>query len=232
MSWMAKLYATYETGMGLDLPDENKLMPISHTLQNAHINIVIDDYGCFKRASILEGTQIILPATEKSAGRAGKLPPPHPLADKIQYVAKDYPNFGGRKLCFFEDYEKQLNAWCTSEQSHPKAVAVYKYIKKGQVVADLIASKILYVDDNNQLIAYWPDEEDKNPPLIFKVLPAIPKDKRQNKDKAEIEPGDALVCWSVEKDGEPDSNTWRMRGYSKAGLTIIPGLERFRTFVS
>ena len=209
MSWMAKLYDTYETGMGLDLPDEHKLMPISHTLQNAHINIVIDSDGCFKRAAVLEKTQVVLPATEKSAGRAGKLPPPHPLADKIQYVAKDYSYYGGKKICFFKDYEKQLNAWCSSEQSHPKAIAVYNYIKKGQVVADLIASKVLYADENNQLMAYWPNEEDKNPPLIFKVLPAIPKNKRQNKDKVEIEPGDALVCWSVEKEGEPDSNSWR-----------------------
>ncbi len=209
MTWMAKLYGTYQSGMGLDLPDENKLMPISHTLQNAHINIVIDDHGCFKRASVLEGTQIILPATEKSAGRSGKLPPPHPLADKIQYVAKDYSDYGGRKVSFFDDYEKQLDAWCSSDQSHPKAIAVYRYIEKGQVVADLVASKILYTDENNHLIAYWPDEDDKNPPLIFKVLPAIEKKKRQNKDKAEIEPGDALVCWSVEKEGEPGSNTWQ-----------------------
>ncbi len=209
MSWMAKLYDTYEMGMGLDLPDENKLMPISHTLQNAHINIVIDYDGCFKRAFVLENTQIILPATEKSAGRSGKLPPPHPLADKIQYIAQDYVDYGGRKICFFEDYEKQLNSWCSSSQSHPKAIAIHKYIKKGQVVADLIASGVLYADENNQLMAYWPNEGDKNPPLIFKVLPAIPKDKRQNKDKAEIEPGDALVCWSVEKEGEPDSNTWK-----------------------
>lgn len=209
MSWMAKLYETYETGMSLDLPVENKLMPISHTLQNAHINIVIDYDGCFNRAFVLENTQIILPATEKSAGRAGKLPPPHPLADKIQYVAKDYSDYGGRKPCFFDSYEEQLNAWCSSEKSHPKAIAVYKYISKGQVVADLIASKVLYADENNKLMAYWPDEEDKNPPLIFKVLPAMPKDKRQNKNKAEIEPGDALVCWSVEKEGDPDSNTWQ-----------------------
>ena len=218
MSWMAKLYDTYETGMGLNLPDENKLMPISHTLQNTHINIVIDSNGYFKGATVLEKTQVVLPATERSAGRAGKLPPPHPLADKIQYVAKDYSDYGGRKICFFGDYEKQLKAWCSSEQSHPKAIAVYKYINRGQVVADLIASKVLYVDENNQLMAYWPDEEDKNPPLIFKVLPSIPKNKRKNEEKVEVEPGDALVCWSVEKEGEPDSNTWRNQALQQSWI--------------
>jgi len=101
MSWMAKLYETYEAGMQLDLLDSDKLMPISHTPQNAHIKITIDGEGNFRRAEILQKTQIILPATERSAGRSGSGAAPHPLADKIQYVAKDYPNFGGKKKTFF-----------------------------------------------------------------------------------------------------------------------------------
>lgn len=208
MSWMAKLYDTYETAMGLDLPDENKLMPISHTLQNAHINIVIDDDGCFKRAEVLQKTQVVLPATEKSAGRSSG-EAPHPLADKLQYIAKDYPEYGGRKKSFFPGYEKQLAKWCASEYKNEKAQAILKYIRKGRIISDLVSAHVLYIDEDRQLMAYWPDEEDKNPPLIFKVLPAIPKNKRQNKDKVEVEPGDALVCWSVEKEGEPDSNTWK-----------------------
>ena len=70
MSWMAKLYETYEAGLLLtDLPDDKRLMPTSHTLQNAHINIAIDGEGNFKRASVLEKTQIVLPDTERSASR-------------------------------------------------------------------------------------------------------------------------------------------------------------------
>lgn len=217
MSWMNTLYETYGKVLSSNLPDKNDLLPISHTLQNAHINIVIDENGCFKRAYVLEKTQIILPVTEKSASRtSGEAP--HPLADKIHYVAKDYLLYGDLKKSYFEGYEKQLNAWCSSQHSHPKAIAVYKYIKKGQVVADLIASKILYVDNNNQLIAYWPDEKDKNQPLIFKVLPTLEKTKRRNKDKAEIEPGDALVCWSVEKEGEPNSDTWKDKGLQQSWI--------------
>ena len=43
MSWMEKLYQTYEMAMALDLPIEagqQPLMPTSHTLQNTHINIL------------------------------------------------------------------------------------------------------------------------------------------------------------------------------------------------
>lgn len=99
MSWMEKLYQTYEMAMALDLPIEagqQPLMPTSHTLQNAHINIVVDGEGNFKKASVLEKTQIILPATEKSASRSSG-EAPHPLADKLQYVAEDYASFGGKK---------------------------------------------------------------------------------------------------------------------------------------
>ena len=123
MSWMEKLYQTYEAGMLLDLPQAELPMPTSHTLQNAHINIVIDGEGNFKRASVLEKTQIVLPATEKSASRSSG-EAPHSLADKLQYVAEDYASFGGKKKAYFEGYKKQLQAWCESEHSHSKVAAV------------------------------------------------------------------------------------------------------------
>lgn len=208
MSWMTKLYETYEIGLGLDLPDETKLMPVSHTMQNAHINIVIDGEGNFKRAAVLEKTQVTLPATEASAGRCGKTPPPHPLSDKVRYVAKDYPAFGGRNISFYSEYEKQLSQWCESEYTHPKAEAVYKYIRKGHVVADLVSASVLFIDESGQLLSDWSDREEGKTPPIFKVLPAIPKNKRRNEDKPEIEPGDALVCWSVEVNDDPSSATW------------------------
>ncbi len=217
MSWFARLYETYEQGIGLELSEDAMLMPISHTLQNAHINIVIDNNGNFKRASVLEKTQVVLPATEKSAGRSSG-EAPHPLADKIQYIAKDYPDYGGKKKPYFTGYEKQLEGWCNSKYNHDKAVAVYKYISKGRVVDDLISAHVLYADENKKLLAYWPDDKDKSPPLIFKVLPALPKNKRVNKDRPEIEPGDALVCWSVEKEGDPDSATWRNENLQKSWI--------------
>ncbi len=81
----------------------------------------------------LEKTQIILPATESSASRSSG-EAPHPLADKLQYVAKDYGGFGGKKKAYFEGYKKQLQAWCESAHSHSKVQAIYNYIKKGTVI--------------------------------------------------------------------------------------------------
>jgi CRISPR-associated protein Csd1 len=239
MSWMAKLYETYEAGMALDLSCEELMMPISHTLQNAHINIVIDGDGNFKRASVLEKTQIVLPATEKSAGRSSG-EAPHPLADKIQYVAEDYASHGGLKKPYFLGYEKQLSSWCNSPHAHEKAISVYRYINQGRVVEDLVSANVLYVDDNNELLADWPHEIDKdNPvPLIFKVLPVLPKEKRKQKDRPEIEQGSALVCWTVETPGNKSSKTWLDQslqqswiafdamGEGAKGLCLISALEQ------
>lgn len=214
MSWMAKLYETYEAGMAFDWPDEEKLMPVSHTMQNAHINIVIDGNGNFKRASTLEKTQIVLPATEKSAGRAGKIPPPHPLADKIQYVAKDYPDYGGENY-FYPEYNTLLARWCESEFNHPKAKAVLKYIKKGEVVTDLVSANILHADENNRLRKKWPFKvTTENPqPIIFKVLP---KKKDKKTKESYTDQGSALVCWSVEEKENPNSNTWTDHSLQKS----------------
>jgi len=239
MSWLAKLYETYEAGVLLDLPDGKKLMAIGHTLQNAHINIVIDGQGNFKRAAVLEKTQIVLPATENSAGRSSG-EAPHPLADKIQYVAKDYPAYGGKKKSYFNSYENQLAGWCCSKYTHKKATAVYNYISKGQVVEDLVNAGILFIDENKRLLAFWPHKEEKEHPvpLIFKVLPALPKEKRTLPDKAEVEPGDALVCWTVESAGELDCTTWNdnslhqswidydAQSSEKPGVCYITGVEK------
>ena len=201
MSWMEKLYQTYEAAILLDLPiieGKQPLMPTSHTLQNAHINIVLDGEGNFRRASVLEKTQIILPATENSATRSSG-EAPHPLADKLQYVAKDYADYGGLKKAYFENYAKQLQAWCESPYSHDKVKAVYRYIEKGTVIADLIKQHILFVNADNQLLTQW-NSDDGEQPTLFKVLP---------KEKSVLDQGSALVCWTVQKDFDPNADTWK-----------------------
>lgn len=226
MSWMEKLYQTYEAGLLLDLPQAKLPMPTSHTLQNAHINIVIDGEGNFKRASVLEKTQIILPATEDSACR-GNNEASHALADKLQYVAEDYASFGGKKKAYFESYKEQLQAWCASENSHSKVKAVYNYIKKGTVINDLVINNIVFVDADNVLLTQW--VSDAETPLLFKVLP---------KEKGQLDQGSALVCWTVEIIADPNADTWKDSSIqaswiaydsldsNNAGLCYITGHEK------
>src|SRR5205807_1835502 len=97
MSWIEKLYETYEACDGASQFADAPLMPIHHVAQQAHIEIVLDSSGNYLRAKVLEKEETIVPATEGSAGRTGKKPPPHPLCDKIQYCAADYLAFGGEK---------------------------------------------------------------------------------------------------------------------------------------
>lgn len=201
MSWMTKLYETYEQAIMLDLPQDRRLMPISHTLQNAHINIQIDQEGNFLGAKVLEKTQVVLPATENSAGRSSG-EAPHPLADKLQYVAADYANFGGKKKNYFESYYSLLGKWSRSRFSHPKIQAVFRYISKRKLIKDLVSAKVCYLDEENQLLTSWLGEAtEENPmPLLFKVLP---------KERGQLDQGNAMVCWSVMVKGELVVETWK-----------------------
>ncbi len=198
MSWMQKLYWTYESILEQGVTDDAEpLTPVGHTIQNAHIVIVIDGQGNFQTARVMPPkTAILLPATESSENRtSGEAP--HPLADKIQYVAKDYTDYGGEKKAYFDGYLKQLKAWCESPFAHPKVQAVLHYVAKGRVVADLVEAGIFPLDSDGKVLNKWETEGDAPP--IFSVLP---------KAKGEIEFGSALVCWQVEIAGDVHSQTW------------------------
>ena len=198
MSWMQKLYRTYESILEQGVTDDTEpLTPVGHTIQNAHIVIVIDGQGNFQTARVMPPkTAILLPATESSENRtSGEAP--HPLADKIQYVAKDYVDYGGEKKAYFDGYLKQLKAWCESPFAHPKVQAVLHYVAKGRVVADLVEAGVFPLDSDGKVLNKWETEGDA--PSIFSVLP---------KTKGEIEFGSALVCWQVEIAGDVHSQTW------------------------
>lgn len=198
MSWMQRLYDTYEQATKLDLPQELRIPPIRHTIQNAHINIVLNDRAEFVRAKVLKKFPIVLPATEASEARAN-VDAPHGLADKIQYVAKDYAQWGGNKKAFFESYFEQLNAWC--ESGAPRKVElVREYVRKGRVLTDLIeTAKIFEATPAQKVLTTWSDGRGE-PPDIFGSLP---------KEGGVIEPGSALICWSVEIFEDPESDTWK-----------------------
>jgi CRISPR-associated protein Csd1 len=76
MSWIRQLHETYGRCIGNEPEGAEPLMPICHTTQQAQIEVVVDEHGVFKRASVLDkgmGTTMI-PCTEASGGRAGAKP--------------------------------------------------------------------------------------------------------------------------------------------------------------
>ena len=201
MSWLLKLFETYERCAGHEPDGVQKLMPICHTPQQAHLEIALDGIGNFKRAQVIPSVETFIPATEKSAYRTGSLVAPHPLADKVQYVAEDYPAFGGKKKGHYSSYLAQLDEWCSSDSSHPKARAVLAYVKKGRVVHDLVAQQVLVARDGS-LLTSW--DGGGAEPLVFKQLTAKDDGNQKTKDQ-----GDALIRWVVEVEpGDPATDTW------------------------
>lgn len=213
MSWIQKLYETYEACAGKEPEGAEPLMPICHTTQQAQIEIVLDQDGKFKRASVLDksAATTMIPCTESSGGRAGSKPVNHPFADKLQYVAGDFLEFGGEVTCGFaanpsEPHASLLNdlrSWADSEYSHPKLKAVLRYLERGTVMADLVSAEILPIDINGKLLKSWSGEKNLTP-AIFKVI--------QNAQA----PTDAFVRWRVEEIGNPISATWEDAGLISA----------------
>ena len=226
MSWIQKLYETYEviSSTPQDNGDGKPLFPVAHTSQQAHIEIVLNEYGEFIRAHtvIKEEADTVVPATEDSAGRASG-GAPHPLCDKIQYVAGDYQVYGGQKKAYFDDFiskEKKIDGYFNvlrkwnEEKSHPVLNAVFNYIAKRTVVRDLIDAQILYADDKKQLLTNWPSRD--NIPHIFRLLK--PKDGIQDQ-------GDAFVRWRVQIPGELESKTWKDNALIESWIDYYQGIQ-------
>lgn len=204
MSWLPKLLETYDLCKGKEPAGSPPLMPICHSTQIAHIEIVLDGAGQFRRALVLEKMQAttLIPCTEASGGRSGTRPTNHPLHDKLQYLAGDFLELGGEVTSGFSkdpaephrDYLKSLSDW-NSAHSHPKLRAIHAYVLCGHVVADLGRAGILPLDTDGKLQKTWLGEKSAAP-AIFKAL------------APQQTPDDAFVRWRVELGDDPNSATW------------------------
>lgn len=208
MSWIQKLYETYEQCAGRgDLSDSApSLEPICHTSQQAHIEVTIDKKGNFLRANVIPKGQgvTLVPCTEASVGRSGSKPINHPLCDKLQYLAGDFLKFGGVVTSGFastptephETYLSNLSDWANSSFTHPKVIAIQTYVQKGCLINDLVREKILPINEDGQLLAEWAGDK-KESPEIFGIMP--------NGNS----PDGAVIRWRVEIPSEPLPETWK-----------------------
>ena len=100
MAWLKTLAETYDVYADLAGKEENDqpvLLPVFHSTFNAQIEVTIDGHGNFKDARRLEkgkGVVTIIPVTEDSATRSSGNTP-HPLCDKLCYIAGDYTIYTG-----------------------------------------------------------------------------------------------------------------------------------------
>lgn len=231
MSWIQKLYETYENCQSMIGAEADEkaipLIPICHTTQQAHIEIVLDQEGNFLRAKVVakENARTIVPCTEASGGRSGIRPESHPLCDKLQYVAGDFADFGGKVTKgFAEDpkepfrkYREILSDWCASPFTHPKIKAVLKYVEKERVIKDLVQQQILHLGNDGKLIDKWDKESGKEAPEIFKVL-------------GNAKQGDAFVRWAVEIPGDPQAAVWTDMELFTSWIKYYSSTKQEKTF--
>lgn len=184
MSWLLNLYETYEANLDrvgvIEKKHNNQeytLLPISHTTQNAHIEVNITEDGEFHSATVIDKSDAstLIPCTEESANRAGSKIAPYPLHDKLSYVAGDYVSYGGKikKEEPFTYYIKQLEEWAEFPDGNAKVKSIYTYLSKKQLIKDLVEARILYLDKNGQLIETWDKKYESlhgEKPSIFSVV--------------------------------------------------------------
>lgn len=177
MSWLEKCYETYENcqqeiGIQKFQAEGDKrsyvpLLPVAHTTQLVNIEVELDQSGNFQDARLLAKDEqtTIIPCTEESSARTSGIVP-HPLVDKLQYIAADYPAYGGAKKSGWNLYHTQLQDWCSSPYADAKVCAVLRFLEKGCLVASLVKKHILFLDENGKMPTKWTGSKDEKPKIL------------------------------------------------------------------
>lgn len=153
LSWTNELYQVYENNCGQD-DEKVVLLPVSHSTANAQIEVTLSEKGEFIKSARIENKEdsvTVIPVTEDSGSRSSGIAP-HPLADKLVYIAGDYKNYVVGKRSdnskYFLAYMEQLQKWRDSDFCHPAVNAIYTYLKKETLMKDLIGTHSLMLDDD------------------------------------------------------------------------------------
>ena len=143
MGWLSELSTVYDRVMKNN-KIENKPLPLYHITNNAPLVITLNGEGKFISAKLLgkaerDDWQTCMPCTEKSAARTSGVEA-YPFCDKLEYVAGDYTEYAeGKNLEEKHDkYLSLLEKWAQSDYSNQKIMSVYKYVKKGTLIKDVL----------------------------------------------------------------------------------------------
>lgn len=161
MGWIERLCETYDVCISLagkEKEGEPTLLPVAHSTANAQIEVYLDEQGNMikEKSTIIEkngwNEVTIIPVTEDSATRTnGNMP--HPLHDKLCYVAGDFVSYTGddKREAFYKAYIQALEKWVTSEYTCDYIRIVLEYLQKGCLICDLIDCGILHLDESGCL---------------------------------------------------------------------------------
>lgn len=140
MGLLQAAYRTYESRKHLagEIEEEKEpLIPVSHIIVNAQLEITISKEGVFQSVQQVaqEDQKTIISVTEKSANRtSGAIP--HPLCDQLKYLTP----FDEDKL---SAYLEQISQWDDSIYTHPKVHAVRLYVQGRTILEDITAAGII-----------------------------------------------------------------------------------------
>lgn len=160
MSWMRALYDTYDN---LELQEKEGLLKIAHSTQKAHLEVQLSKDGKVIAVSFLpvKDSDTVIPVTEESASRSSGAAP-HPLFDKIKYLAGDYEFYTGeRNEKHHQKYMENLKKWCDSGYGDYKIEVLYKYLQENRLIHDLIERGIFSLDEKQHLTKKWENASEK-----------------------------------------------------------------------
>lgn len=148
MGLMKQAYDTYcamekQYAGVYDANIKEPLIPVSHQITNADLEITLDSEGNLldARAVEKEAAATIIPVTELSSGRTGDTSCAHPLCDQIRFFSPMYP-------AKYEAYLTQLHRWEQSPYSHPKLSAIARYVEKGSILEDMARLGLITLKEN------------------------------------------------------------------------------------
>lgn len=207
LSWTNELLAIYDYNCGREFSEgEPEMLPIAHSTANAQIEITVSEDGEFRGASAVDKSDAVtvIPVTEDSATRSGSGAIPMPFDDKLVYIAGDYCKYAVGKRAenenFFLAYMNQLRRWYESPYSNKAVKALYNYLDKRTITADLIRAGVLKIDESTGRLASG-----------VKI--------------AGISQEDSFVRVIIEN--EPPLKTWDNKLCKKYGLDMVGDFEKF-----
>lgn len=146
MGLMQQAYDTYcameSQYAGIYGKAKEPLVPVSHQIVNAELELTLDADGHLLDARSVETEQAatIIPVTESSSGRTGDTTCAHPLCDQIRFLSALYP-------AKYESYLTQLHRWELSPYGHPKLSAIARYVERGTIVEDLAQRGVISLNE-------------------------------------------------------------------------------------
>ena len=157
MGLLQKAVETYDAHsdfVGEEIQEHQVLLPVSHILARADLEITLEPEGAFSSARAVDKSEpkIPIPATEESAGRTSGACA-HPLCDQLCYLAP----CNGEKHRLYVD---QLAAWASSPYSHPMIRPILTYVRGGTILSDLGGTGLIELDEkgvpkNEKLMVRW-----------------------------------------------------------------------------